>query len=140
MVHVTPPPPEIPFRVRPDAHLVVGVALPAVAQDGESTQDDATTLPEQADETGFGVLQVSAVTCAGDESGAVSILLASEFGGNGDCVDGSSALLVDGVDQGIVAPYLEIQLEAGIHTSPSRIRGRLVISRSWPMASPRSSS
>ncbi|MCC6675064.1 MAG: hypothetical protein IT339_07715, partial [Thermomicrobiales bacterium] len=96
--------------------LVVGAALPTVAQDGEPAQDEATTLAEQADETRYGVLQISAVTCSGDEAGAVSILLASEFGASGDCVDGWSALLIDGVDQGMVAPYLEIQLEAGFHT------------------------
>ncbi len=96
--------------------LVMGAGLPTVAQDEQPAQGEETALPEQVDETRYGLLQISAVTCPGDAAGGVSILLAPEFGASGDCVDGSSALLIDGVDQGVVAPYLEIQLEAGFHT------------------------
>ncbi|HET9660802.1 MAG TPA: hypothetical protein VFP05_10770 [Thermomicrobiales bacterium] len=96
--------------------LVSGVALPVSAQGDDTSLEEGTPPPDLGNEPQYGLLQVSAVSCTGGDAGTVSILLAEEYVPPGDCIDGSSALLIDGVDYGAVAPYLEIQLEAGTHS------------------------
>jgi hypothetical protein len=96
--------------------LLSGSALPLSAQGDDTTLDEGTPPPDQGSEPLYGLLQLSAVSCTGGDAGTVSIQLAEEYVPPGDCVDGSSALLIDGVDYGAVAPYLEMQLEAGIHS------------------------
>jgi hypothetical protein len=96
--------------------LVSGAMLPVSAQGDETTLDEGTPPPDQGSEPQYGLLQISAVSCTEGDAGTVSILLAEEYVPPGDCVDGSSALLIDGVDYGAVAPYLEIQIDAGAHT------------------------
>jgi hypothetical protein len=96
--------------------LMSGSALPLSAQGDDTTLEEGTPPPDQGSEPHDGLLQLSAVNCSGDDAGTVSILLAEEYVPPGDCVDGSSALLIDGVDYGAVAPYLELQLEAGMHS------------------------
>ena len=41
----------------------------------------------------------------------------------GECLDGNASLLVDGIDYGPVAPYLELQLDAGFHNLSDPITG-----------------
>ena len=96
--------------------LAGGMALPVSAQGDETTLDEGTPPPDQGSEPEYGLLQLSAVTCTGGDAGMVSILLASEYAPPGECVDGFSALLIDGSDYGAVAPYLEVQLTAGVHS------------------------
>lgn len=96
---------------------LTAAVLPVGAQDDGATIEDEATVVEQVDETQSGILQLFAVTCAdGGEPGSVALWLTTEFAPDADCVDGSSVLLVDGVDYGMVAPTLEIELEAGMHT------------------------
>ncbi len=96
--------------------LVGGSALPISAQGDDTTLEDGTPPADQGSEPQYGLLQISAVDCTGSDAGTVSILLAGEYTPPGDCTDGSSTLLIDGVDYGAVAPYLELQLEAGVHS------------------------
>ena len=96
--------------------LLSGSALPLSAQGDDTTLEEGTPPPDQGSEPLYGLLQLSAVSCTGGDPGTVSILLAEEYVPPGDCVDGSSSLLIDGVDYGAVAPYLELQLEAGTHS------------------------
>ncbi|MCO5220820.1 MAG: hypothetical protein M9947_04450 [Thermomicrobiales bacterium] len=98
--------------------LFGGGLVPAAAQDGGEapTAQEDPPPPEEGSEPPFGWLQVSAITCTGGgDPGVVTILLASEYAPPGDCVDGYQALLIDGIDYGPVAPYLELQIEAGYH-------------------------
>ncbi len=97
--------------------LAMSAVLPVSAQDDESPVEDDVPAVEQPVETQYGTLQISAVTCTGDgEAGSVAILLSNEYASSGECADGASALLIDGVDYGSVAPYLEVQLEVGTHS------------------------
>jgi hypothetical protein len=96
--------------------LMSSAALPVSAQGDDTALEDGTPPSEQGSEPQYGLLQLSAVSCTGGDAGTVSILLAAEYAPPGECVDGSSALLIDGVDYGAVAPYLELQLETGIHS------------------------
>lgn len=90
--------------------LAGGFTMPALAQDGEGTPPPEEQVPAS------GWLQISAVRCiGGGEPGVVSILLAAEYTPPGACIDGYQALLIDGIDYGPVAPYLELQLGAGFH-------------------------
>ncbi|MEZ4531287.1 MAG: hypothetical protein R2855_09670 [Thermomicrobiales bacterium] len=100
------------------ALLAGGHAMPATAQDGEGTPP----VEEQAPLTGW--LQVSALSCTGGgDPGVVSILLAAEYVPSGECIDGYQALLIDGIDYGPAAPYLELQLDAGIHNLYDPVSG-----------------
>ncbi len=103
--------------------LIGGGALPTLAQGDETITEEGTPPPEQ-ETPATGWLQLSAVSCnAGGEPGTVSILLAAEYAPQGDCVDGNATLLVDGIDYGPVAPYLELQLDAGFHNLYDPITG-----------------
>ncbi len=98
--------------------LIGGSVVPTSAQ-GEGV----TPPPDQSGPV-FGWLQISAVSCnAGGEPGTVSILLALEYVPQGECIDGYAPVLVDGVDYGAAAPYLELQLEAGIHNLYDPVSG-----------------
>jgi hypothetical protein len=104
--------------------LVSGGALPISAQGDDATLDEGTPPPDQGSEPQYGLLQISAVSCTGGgDAGMVSILLGSEYSPPGECVDGSSALLIDGIDYGPVTPYLEVQLGVGVHSLYDPISG-----------------
>ena len=94
--------------------LLMGGTVSIAAQGDDATLDEATQPPDQESEPAYGLLQISAVACTGGEPGTVSILLATEYAPSGECVDGYAALLIDGADYGPAAPYLEVQLEAGV--------------------------
>src|SRR6478735_4377683 len=76
--------------------LMSGSALPLSAQGDDTTLEEGTPPPDQGSEPLYGRLQLSAVSCTGGDPGTVSILLAEEYVPPGDCVDGSSSLLIDG--------------------------------------------
>jgi hypothetical protein len=99
--------------------LAMGAALSDVrAQDDGSTSDVEASPPADGGETELpvGVLQISSLTCSsGGEPGTVEIFLAEEFAPEGDCIESSSAILVDGVDYGPASPLLELSLDAGWH-------------------------
>lgn len=97
--------------------LVLGGALSTSAQGDETALEEGTPPPDQSGQVAYGLLQVSAVSCSGGgDPGTVSILLGDEYAPPGDCIDGYAALLIDGIDYGPAAPYLELQLETGFHT------------------------
>jgi hypothetical protein len=103
--------------------LIGGGVLPSLAQGDEPVVDE-TVVPLDQEAPGTGWLQISAVSCtSGGDPGAVSILLAAEYAPAGECIDGTQALLVDGVDYGPVAPYLELQLDAGFHNLYDPVSG-----------------
>ncbi len=103
--------------------LIGGSALPSLAQGDETTSEEGTPPPDQ-ESPATGWLQLSAVSCnAGGDPGTASILLTTEYVPQGECLDGNAALLVDGVDYGPVAPYLELQLDSGVHNLYDPITG-----------------
>ncbi len=111
------------FALAIGLYLIGGNALPSLAQGEETISEEGTPPPEQ-EAPASGWLQLSAVSCdAGGDPGTVSILLATEYVPQGECLDANAALLVDGIDYGPVAPYLELQLEAGFHNLYDPITG-----------------
>lgn len=97
--------------------LLSGGGLPVHAQGDGVPPSDEGSPP-------VGWLQVSAVSCIdGGEPGTALFLLSSEYAPPGECIDGYAPILIDGIDYGPVAPYLELQLDAGYHNLYDPVSG-----------------
>jgi hypothetical protein len=103
------------FALAIAASLIGGGIAPAMAQGDVPSEDETSQVEQEAPVLGW--LQISAVSCsAGGEPGTVAILLAFEYAPQGECTETAIPLLIDGFDYGPVAPYLELQVEAGFHS------------------------
>ena len=94
-----------------------GGVLPTLAQGDEPVAEEETPIPDPGNPA-MGWLQISAVSCtAGGDPGTVSILLALEYVPQGECLETTIPLLIDGIDYGAVSPYLEAAGSSGISQS-----------------------
>lgn len=101
--------------------LLVGLGSATAAVRAQETGTEVEIAQEGSPDTetppALGVLQLYAVACEDEvNAGVVAIYTAAEFVAGGNCVDSTSAVLVDGIDYGPAAPWLELQLDAGWHT------------------------
>lgn len=106
------------------AFMLAMLGMPAAAQDDGDVPVEPTANPGPVTEPAYGILAISAVSCAGGgQPGTGWIALESEYVPPGDCVAGSAAVAIDGIDYGGVSPYLEVQLPAGLHGLLDQITG-----------------